>query len=186
MSLYRFLGCDDHEKYFTNTQRHRVVSSRNSSPVHVLSEMILSWSEALLVISGVWDSCQDGIWQKEEGWGWCGQAGKWRGVHSSFPTARGQMLFICSSIWCKTCCFSSLTNIVFFFPLRAPFGFRSMNFVLRSWIRGRLFTTTGPAGANGTSINLWTTSGSTLERRLHSTLPGWVIINITSYLDTEY
>lgn len=116
MSLYRFLGCDDHENYFPNTQRHRIVSSRNSSPVHVLSEIIISWSEALLVISGVWDSCQGGIWQKEEGWGWCGQAGKWRGVHSSFPTARGQMLFICSLIWYKMCCFSSLTNIVFFPP----------------------------------------------------------------------
>ena len=31
MSLCRFVGCDDHENYFTNTQRHRVVSDRNSS-----------------------------------------------------------------------------------------------------------------------------------------------------------
>lgn len=27
---HRFLGCDDHDSYFTNTQRHRIVSSRDS------------------------------------------------------------------------------------------------------------------------------------------------------------
>lgn len=54
MSLfYRFLGCDNHESYFTNTQRHRVVSNRNSSVVQVLSAVVLSGTEALCVISGV-------------------------------------------------------------------------------------------------------------------------------------
>lgn len=182
MSIYRFLGCDDHESYFTNTQRHRIVSSR--IPLQYISTgeysmKLFSWIDILCVISGVWDSCQDSLWQKEEGRGRCGQAGKWRGVHSCFPTARGQILFICSLICPKTCrCFAP-TNI-FFSPLRAPSSFQSMKFVLTSWIRGRFFTTTGPAGASGTSINLWTTSENTLERRLHSTLPGWVIINRTS------
>lgn len=74
-------------------------------------------------------------------------------------------------------------DVILFYCLRAPFIFRCMKSVLKTWTRGRFFITTGPAGANGASINLWTTSESTLERRLHSTLPGWVIINITSYLD---
>lgn len=65
---------------------------------------------------------------------------------------------------------------------RAPLSFPSLRSVLTSWTRGRFFTTTGPAGANGTSTNHWTTSGSTLERRLHSTLPGWV--NMSSYSNT--
>lgn len=103
------------------------------------------------------------------------------GVYTAaFPLHEVRLLFICSLICPKTCrCFVP-TNIIFFCPLRAPSSFQSMKFILTSWIRGRFFTTTGPAGANGTSINLWTTSESTLERRLHSTLPGWVIINRTS------
>lgn len=29
--MHRFLGCDDHDSYFTNTQRHRIVSSKGFS-----------------------------------------------------------------------------------------------------------------------------------------------------------
>lgn len=118
MSIYRFLGCDDHESYFTNTQRHRIVSSRIPLQ-YMYSVKLFSWIDILCVISGVWDSCQDSLWQKEEGRGRCGQAGKWRGVHSCLPTARGQILFICSLICPKTCrCFAP-TNI-FFSPPQGP------------------------------------------------------------------
>lgn len=75
-------------------------------------KFIHSWSETLRVISGVWDSCQDGIWQKEEGWGWCWQAGKWRGLHSSFPPARGQVLCIWSYSNIKLFALSN-RNVVF-------------------------------------------------------------------------
>lgn len=92
--FFRFLGCDNHETYFTNIQRHRVVSNWTSSTFYVLSEIILSWSESLRIISGVWDSCRDGVRQKEEGRGWRGQTCKWRGIHCSFPPARGVILFI--------------------------------------------------------------------------------------------
>lgn len=82
---------------------------------------IHSWSETLHVISGVWDSCQDGIWQKEEGWGWCWQAGKWRSLHSSFPPARGQVLCILSISNIKL---FALFNraVVFCFVVSGPFS----------------------------------------------------------------
>lgn len=52
MSLYRFLGCDDHESYFTNTQRHRVVSSRIPLQ-YMYSVKLFSQIDILRVISGV-------------------------------------------------------------------------------------------------------------------------------------
>lgn len=42
------------------------------------------------------------------------------------------------------------------------------------WMLGRCCTNTGHAGGSGTSISLWTIFGSTLGRRLPSTLHGWV------------
>ena len=94
---------------------------------------------------------------------------------------RSDIIYLLFNLMQNVCCPPSLTNMFCFFLHRAPLSFPSTRFALMSWTRGRFFTTTGPAGGNGTNTNLWTTSESTLERRLHSTLPGWV--NINSYSD---
>lgn len=72
--------------------------------------------------SGARDPRQDGVWQEEEGWSWCGQIDKRGGVHCSFPPAWGQMLFIYSLIKCQT--FPSLISCMFFgiFLLTGPFS----------------------------------------------------------------
>lgn len=65
--FYRFLGCDDHETYFTNTQRHRVVSYRTSSTVHwIYSVFILSNGVRVCVLFQVYEILSRTVYGKKK------------------------------------------------------------------------------------------------------------------------